>query len=107
MSHILWVTNFVKFEVFLILTHNGLFIFTIGDFGGVRASALIQPFLNELGMISLPVRVALPTVHTKFDSEGQPTDTRFQDNVQRMVDELVWYADALNNQKTTSGNVPK
>ena len=50
-------------------------------------------------MISLPVRVSLPTVHTKFDAEGQPTDQRFQDNVQRMTSELAWYAEALKNQK--------
>ena len=53
-------------------------------------------------MISLPVRVSLPTVHKKFDDDGQPNDTRFQENVQRLANELSWYADALKNQKATS-----
>lgn len=63
--------------------------------------------LNELGIVPLPARVALPTVHKKFDADGQPTDTRFEENVQRMVNELSWYADALLTQKNTVGSVPK
>lgn len=68
---------------------------------------MVQPFLSELGMISLPARVSLPTVHTKFDESGQPNDTRFQSNVQRLVTELSWYADALKNQRAISQDIPK
>lgn len=78
-----------------------------GDFGGIRAGTIVQPFLSELGIISLPVRVTLPTVHTKFDDDEQPNDTRFKESVERMVKELVWYAEALSTQKMTSNEIPK
>lgn len=83
-----------------------LFFLYAGDYGGVRAATIVQPFLSELGMIALPVRVSLPTVHKKFEEDGQPNDTRFQDNVQRLATELSWYADALKNQKAAS-EIPK
>lgn len=76
-----------------------------GDFGGVRAATLVQPFLSELGMIALPSRVALPTVHTKFDEAGEPNNQRFQESVERMAKELTWYVNALKTAKE-SGNSP-
>ncbi|XP_032786297.1 NADPH azoreductase [Daphnia magna] len=81
--------------------------YSMGDFGGIRAATVVQPFLSELGMISLPVRVALPAVHKKFDEGGQPNDARFQDNVLRLVNELSWYVDALCNKKNMSQDIPK
>lgn len=83
---------------------NILVYCTTGDFGGIRAGALVLPFLNELGIIPLPSRVALPTVHKKFDAEtSEPTDERFKAAVQRMAHELAWYTEALSNQKVASG----
>lgn len=77
--------------------------YSMGDFGGVRAATIVQPFLNELGIVPLPSRVALPVVHKKFDEQFQPTDEKFQANVQRMADELAWYAEALASRKETAG----
>lgn len=57
-------------------------------------------------MISLPARVVVPKVHTKFDQENEPSDERFKESVERMTLELLWYAEALQNQKTAMG-VPK
>lgn len=74
-----------------------------GDFGGVRAATLVQPFLSELGMIALPSRVALPTVHTKFDGAGEPNNDRFQTSVEKMTKELKWYVEALKNAKDSAG----
>lgn len=74
-----------------------------GDFGGVRAATIVQPFLSELGMVALPSRVSLPTVHTKFNESGEPNNQRFQDSVDRMAKELSWYVDALKNAKETQG----
>ena len=91
----------LKFTVIYIYGNN--FSFFSGNFGGVRAATLIQPFVSELGMISLPTRVSLPTVHTKFDADGNASDERFQDNVQKMIKDLSWYADALRAQKETAG----
>lgn len=105
MSHIPWVSpQLIKLNKRIVLQNK---TFDSGDFGGIRAATVVQPFLSELGMISLPVRVALPAVHKKFDEGGQPNDARFQDNVLRLVNELSWYVDALCNKKNMSQDIPK
>ena len=74
-----------------------------GEFGGVRAATLIQPFLGDFGVLLLPTKPYLTSVHTKLDAEGGVKDEKFQDMVQKMAKELVWYADAIREHKQTSG----
>ena len=81
--------------------------YSMGDFAGIRAGALVLPLLNELGLVPVPARVALPVVHKKFEEDGSPNDDRFKEQVDRMAKELTWYAEALANQNTTTGAVPK
>jgi len=79
-------------------------VYSMGDFGGIRSNLLVQPFLNELGMVPLPSRVVVPTVQKKFDENQQPTCERLQNSVDKMTTELSWYVDALRNHKKEAGN---
>lgn len=53
-------------------------------------------------MIALPSRVTLPSVHTKFTSNGGPNNKRFTLSVDRMIKELSWYAEALKKAREIS-----
>jgi NAD(P)H-dependent FMN reductase len=76
-----------------------------GEFGGVRAATLIQPFLGDFGVVVLPTKPFLTTVHTKLDDKDGVKDEKFQNMVQKMTKELVWYTAAIREHKQTSGSI--
>ena len=54
-------------------------------------------------MIALPSRLVVPTVHTKVDGEGVIADAKFQTNVDKLANELHWYAETLADKKRDTG----
>ncbi|XP_042868125.1 uncharacterized protein LOC122250657 [Penaeus japonicus] len=77
--------------------------FFLGSFGGIRAAAAARPFLSELGMISTPSVCIIPQVMGKFDTEGICSDERIQKNLEKVVAEIQWYANAIEEKKQASG----
>ena len=66
-----------------------------GPFGGNRAAAFARPLLSELGLVSIPAQLTVPTVTQNYSADGQPQNERVQKNADRLVRELTWYVDAL------------
>ena len=42
--------------------------YSAGPFGGIRAAALVRPFLSELGLVPLPATLIIPDVSVKIFS---------------------------------------
>ena len=65
------------------------------DQGGANASnSLMLPILSDLGMLVLPTRV----------SASNTTDnSSFEERVDRMADELLWYTEAFIEKRAISG----
>jgi len=80
----------------------GIVTYSLGAFGGVRASTLIRPFASELGMITVPTYVPIPAVSTNFDEEGNCQTERISNNIDKLVKEVGWYANALGNHKKST-----
>ncbi|KAJ6640901.1 Quinone reductase [Pseudolycoriella hygida] len=78
----------------------GVVTYSMGQFGGMRASIALLPFLNELGIINIPTGVTIPTVQLTFNEDGETNDQKIIDRVDKLVTELKWYAEALHAQKT-------
>lgn len=75
-----------------------------GSFGGVRAGVHLRDMLAELGMVSLPTALAYPHVGTLFDETGTPAPDqagRLAKRFDRFLDELAWYAEALQAKRQT------
>ena len=51
--------------------------------------------LAELGMPSIPSLFPVPKVQDAFDEAGQAADPATERRAQRFLDELEWYARAL------------
>ena len=66
-----------------------------GPFGGMRAAAFARPLLSELGLVSIPAQLTIPTVTQSYSAEGEPQNERIQKNADKLVHELSWYVDAL------------
>ncbi|XP_037778682.1 NADPH azoreductase-like [Penaeus monodon] len=77
--------------------------YSMGSFGGIRSAAAARPFLAELGLVSLPSVCVIPQVVGKFDSEGVCTDDRIQKNLAKVVSEIQWYAEAMEEKKKVCG----
>ena len=74
--------------------------YSAGSFGGVRVTAQLRSLLGELGMVSLPAMMPIPSVQDQFDENGSPHDADAWDRrAKTLLDELAWYAEALKAQR--------
>merc|ERR1719300_2311643 len=82
--------------------------YSMGMLGGARAYTVLRPFLSELGMVSLPSIVVIPTIqNAKIGEEGDVEDNeRVANNTDKMCKELLWYIEALKAQSEKTGGNP-
>jgi NAD(P)H-dependent FMN reductase len=66
-----------------------------GKMGGARMAEHILPTLITLGMIPLSPALLFPVVKTLFDSDGNILDDSYKKKIADMVEQMVWYAQAL------------
>lgn len=72
--------------------------YSSGSFGGIRAGVQLRSFLSELGMITVSHMVAFPNIGG-FNEDGTPPDERAKTSLNKALDELDWYADAIRSKK--------
>ncbi|MFF7708874.1 NAD(P)H-dependent oxidoreductase [Pseudomonas sp. NPDC007930] len=73
--------------------------YSAGGFGGVRAAMQLRMTLGELGMPSIPSLFAIPRIGSALSDDGQPAEPRTRQQMERFLDELQWYAEALKTQR--------
>lgn len=74
---------------------SAIVCYSAGAFGGVRAAMQLRMMLGELGTVSIPSIFPIPTVQSAFAEDGTPTDPKMHTRVQKFLDELEWYGNAL------------
>jgi NAD(P)H-dependent FMN reductase len=74
---------------------SAIVCYSAGAFGGVRAAMQLRMTLAELGTVSIPSLFPIPKVQSAFDDAGRALDPAWEKRVQRFLDELEWYAEAL------------
>ncbi len=74
---------------------SGIVCYSAGVFAGVRAAMQLRMTLAELGMPSIPTLYPVPRVQNAFTDDGTPTDENAYNFVKGFLDELEWYAEAL------------
>jgi NAD(P)H-dependent FMN reductase len=83
---------------------SAIVCYSAGSFGGVRAAMQLRAMLGELGTPSIPSIFPVPKVQDAFDDDGTPRDPSYPRRIGRFLDELEWYARAL--QEARRGGVP-
>ena len=78
--------------------------YSAGSFGGVRAAMQLRMTLAELGTVTIPSLLPIPKVQDAFDEQGEPADPAAERRAARFLDELDWFARAL--QAARSGGTP-
>merc|ERR1739846_60215 len=62
--------------------------YSMGPFGGVRATVALRPFLSELGMVILPSTVSIPTIQNSgITEEGT---TKENERVDKNMKKTLW-----------------
>jgi len=74
---------------------SAIVCYSAGAFGGVRAAMQLRMMLGELGTVSIPSIFPVPHVQQAFAEDGTPADPKTRDRVQKFLDELEWYGEAL------------
>ena len=84
---------------------SGIVCYSMGSFGGVRASIQARSFLGELGSPNCHSILAIPNIQKVLLEDGEvvPEDTRLNKGANNLLRELEWYATALKNQKEMKG----
>ncbi len=81
----------------------GICTYSAGPFGGVRAAPHYRTILGELGMVTPSIMFAVSAVHKNFELDGTANDNAYPRRVERFLDELEWYADALKRKRDADG----
>lgn len=82
---------------------SGIVCYSMGSFGGVRASVQARTFLGELGSPNCSTILAIPTIQKTLSEDGKPVEDRLDKNADKLINELEWYANALKNHKKVVG----
>lgn len=70
-----------------------------GPIAGMRSAMQARMFCGELGLVTQRTILGFPNIHTTFDVNGNPVDESFHLKINRFLDELEWYANALKDSR--------
>ena len=76
-----------------------------GNWGGVRAVEALVPAVRETGLVVMSWDVYFPYVQNIFDESGAMKAEyveRYDRNVRKLLDELLWFADLLKTGRAQS-----
>jgi NAD(P)H-dependent FMN reductase len=83
---------------------SAIVCYSPGQYGGVRAAMQLRMTLAELGMSSIPSIFPIPRIGQALDAEGRPTESWVETRIDRFLNELFWYARAM--QRERAGGTP-
>lgn len=81
----------------------GIACYSAGPFGGVRAAVHLRAVLSEVGLVTTPSLFPMSRIHKSFDEAGKALEASYERRVQKFLDELEWYAQALKAQRDKGG----
>jgi NAD(P)H-dependent FMN reductase len=83
------------------LKHKPIGICTVssGGFGGLDCLAQLRLVCLALGGLPIPDKLPISHVQELFNEDGELCDLRFKTKLEFFINELVWYTEAMVNQK--------
>ena len=75
-----------------------------GALGGIRAALQIQQLVFALFGIGSPFMLVTPMVEKKFDEDGNLIDSTFEKSVETFVNEFLWLAERVADQRESVTN---
>lgn len=69
--------------------------YSYGPFGGVRAAMQLRTHLAEVGMVTVPTTIAIPSIGDSLSAEGEPQNPKMSEYAAAAIRELGFYVKAL------------
>jgi NAD(P)H-dependent FMN reductase len=69
--------------------------YSYGPFGGVRTSTQLRVHLAEVGMVTIPTTIAVPTIIESLNENAEPQRDKMSEFATEALDELEFYLAAL------------
>ena len=76
-----------------------------GRQGGLNASNLLQLLVLAIGAFPMPYKLLVPELHLSLDEEGNPQNEVMAKNIQRFVNEYLWFVEAISTQSKKQGPI--
>lgn len=77
----------------------GICTVSSGRFGGLDCLAQLRLVSLALGALPIPDKLPVANVNELFDENGNLSDLKFKAKLESFLNELVWYTEAMVNQK--------
>lgn len=73
----------------------GIATVSVGAFGGLVCVQALRMTMLNLGAVPVPGYFPVPHADQNFDEDGTPTDPKYRERADRLIDELIEFATAL------------
>jgi NAD(P)H-dependent FMN reductase len=73
----------------------GIVCYSAGPYGGVRAAMQLRALLPEVGMVSIPSLLPVPTIGKTLNEAGEDVTGSLAKSAGKFFDEFDWYVRAL------------
>ena len=80
----------------------GICTVSSGGFGGLNCLTQLQLICLALGGLPIPDKLPVSNVQELFDERGNLRNSSFKAKLESFIEELVWYTEAMINQKQVS-----
>ncbi|NET44481.1 MAG: NAD(P)H-dependent oxidoreductase [Okeania sp. SIO2B3] len=85
----------------------GICTVSSGGFGGLDCLAQLRLVSLALGALPIPDKLPVTNVKELFDENGNLSDLKFKTRLESFINELIWYTEAMVNQKQSISLVKK
>ncbi|MBP5976157.1 NAD(P)H-dependent oxidoreductase [Brasilonema sp. CT11] len=83
----------------------GICTVSSGGFGGLDCLSQLRLICLALGGLPIPDKLPISNVQEFFDEKGDLRNSSFQAKLESFIKELVWYTQAMVNQKQVSSSL--
>ena len=80
----------------------GICTVSSGGFGGINCLTQLQLICLALGGLPIPDKLPISNVQEFFDEQGNLRNSSFKAKLESFIKELIWYTEAMINQKQVS-----
>lgn len=77
----------------------GICAVSAGRLGGVNASHKLQSLVLAIGAFPMPYKLLVPELEKSLDEAGNPQNEIMQKNLNRFIEEYLWFVEAITTQK--------
>jgi NAD(P)H-dependent FMN reductase len=77
----------------------GIVTVSAGGYGGINCLAQLRLVTLGMGAFPIPENLTVSRVHDSFSDQGTPNDPAYEKRTETFLDEVLWFAEAIQDRK--------